>query len=90
MLDISVGGALISCTEAFQEGDRLVIAEALLVPNTPAFTFRCQIRRADEWEEGVNRYGCQFEALPPRDQDRLLQAIFSIQREEIKKQKGRL
>ena len=89
MLDISVGGALVSCEEAFQEGDRLVITEALLVPNAPAFTFRCQIRRADEWNEGVNRYGCQFDTLAPRDQDRLLQAIFSIQREEIKKRRGR-
>ncbi len=41
------------------------------------------------WKKGVNRYGCQFEALAPRDQDRLLQAIFTIQREEIKKRKPR-
>ena len=65
------------------------ILDVPLVANAPTFAFNCQIRRADVWKKGVYRYGCQFEALAPRDQDRLLQAIFTIQREEIKKRKGR-
>ena len=89
VLDISAGGMLISCAEVYIEGDRLVITEVPLVSDAPAFTFNCQIQRAGEWQKGVNRYGCRFESLSPRDQDRLLQAIFTIQREEIRKRKAR-
>ena len=35
------------------------------------------------------RYGCKFESLPPKEQDRLLRAIFVVQREEIRSQKER-
>ena len=89
VLDISAGGMLISCAEVFVEGDRLTIQNVPLTAGAPPFTFNCQIRRAGEWKKGVNRYGCQFESLSARDQDRLLQAIFTIQREEIKKRRAR-
>lgn len=89
VLDISAGGMLISCAEIYIEGERLVITEVPLVAEAPTFTFNCQIQRAGEWQKGVNRYGCRFESLSPRDQDRLLQAIFTIQREEIRKRKAR-
>ena len=89
VLDISAGGMLISCGEVFAEGERLAVLDVPLVDGAPTFAFYCQIRRAGVWKKGVYRYGCQFEALTPRDQDRLLQAIFTIQREEIKKRKAR-
>lgn len=89
VLDISAGGMLISCSEVFPEEGSLAIVDVPLVANAPTFTFSCQIRRASVWKKGVNRYGCQFESLASRDQDRLLQAIFTIQREEIRKRKAR-
>ena len=89
VLDISAGGLLISSAEIFIEGDHIQISGASLLPAESPFSFNCQVRRAGEWEKGVNRYGCQFESLSPRDQDRLLQAIFTIQREEIRKRKAR-
>lgn len=89
VLDISAGGILINSAEIFIEGDRLQITDAALLPGAPPFNFYCQVRRAGEWKKGANRYGCQFESLSPKDQDRLLQAIFTIQREEIKKRKAR-
>lgn len=89
VLDISAGGMLISCGTGFSEGDRLVVTGVSLVPGTLPFKFNCVIRRAGEWKKSVIRYGCQFDSLSPRDQDRLLQAIFAIQREEIKKRRSR-
>lgn len=89
VLDISAGGMLISSAEIYIEGERILVEQVPLVAGAPTFSFRCQVRRAGEWKKGVNRYGCQFEALSSRDQDRLLQAIFTIQREEIKKRKAR-
>lgn len=89
VLDISAGGMLISSAEVYIEGERLLIDRAHLVAGAPPFSFNCRVRRAGEWKKGVIHYGCQFESLSPRDQDRLLQAIFTIQREEIKKRKAR-
>ncbi len=89
VLDISAGGILIDCAEAFEDGDRLVIQNAPLIANAPTFTFRCEVRRAGEWQKGTYRYGCQFDTLSAKDQDRLLQAIFTIQREEIRKRRAR-
>ena len=80
---------LISSAEVYIEGERILVDRVPLVRDAPTFSFNCRVRRAGEWKKGVNRYGCQFEALAPRDQDRLLQAIFTIQREEIKKRKPR-
>ena len=58
------------------------------------FNFNCRVRRVGDLEEdGVTRrYGCQFEPMQDREQDRLLRAIFTIQREQIRthKEKGTL
>lgn len=89
VLDVSAGGMLISSKEEFRVGDRLYITGVPLVAGEPAFTFNCRVRRASVWKKGVIRYGCQFEALSSKEQDRLLRAIFTIQREEIRKRKGR-
>lgn len=88
ILDISAGGMLISSNEKFMPNDLLYVTGVPLIPNEPTFTFNCQVRRAGEWKKGVIRYGCQFEALPPKEQDRLLRAIFSLQRAEIRKRRG--
>lgn len=89
VLDVSAGGMLISSKEKFQEGERLCIIDVPLVDSDSPFTFNCLIRRASLWKQDVFRYGCQFEALSPKDQDRLLRAIFAIQREEIRKRRMR-
>lgn len=87
VLDISAGGMLISSKEEFREGDYLYITGINLAAGEPAFTFNCQVRRAGVWKKGVIRYGCQFVALSLKEQDRLLRAIFTVQREEIRKRK---
>lgn len=87
VVDISAGGMLISCKETFALGDRLYVSDIRLVSGEPSFSFGCQVRRAGVWKKGVFRYGCQFEALSLKEQDRLLRAIFVVQREEIRKRK---
>lgn len=87
ILDISAGGMLISSAAGYRVGERLEISGVRLVEREPPFTFRCRVRRVGWPEAGSVRYGCQFESLPPKEQDKLLRAIFTIQREEIKRQK---
>lgn len=87
VVDISAGGMLISSKETFALGDRLRVTDIHLAAGEPAFAFNCQVRRAGVWKKGVFRYGCQFESLTLKEQDRLLRAIFVVQREEIRKRK---
>lgn len=89
VLDVSAGGMLISCSEEFQEGERLAVTGVPLSDGDPPFAFDCLIRRASVWKKDIFRYGCQFESLSPKDQDRLLRAIFALQREEIRRRRGR-
>lgn len=87
VLDVSAGGLLLASIESFVMGERLIVTEVQLTKTMDPFTFRCQVRRAGGREGGLIRYGCQFEALHPKEQDRLLQAIFTVQREELRLQK---
>ena len=87
VLDISAGGMLLSCGEVYAEGNYLLVTDVGLLADEPPFSFNCVVRRSGEWKKGVTRYGCQFVALSAKDQDSLLRAIFTIQREEIRKRK---
>ena len=88
VLDISAGGMLIATKAEYEEDDRLSITAVVLTKREEPFSFNCQIRRAGEPDEsGIRRYGCKFESLLPKEQDRLLRAIFAVQREELRKQK---
>lgn len=89
ILDVSAGGILISSKEEYQEGDYLSVTGVRLVAEESAFSFHCQVRRAGKRDMGMFRYGCQFETLSAKEQDRLLRAIFTVQREEIRNQKDR-
>ncbi len=89
VVDISAGGVLISSQEEYEVDDRLTITGVQLTPGMDPFSFNCLVRRAGERSEGMIRYGCKFESLPPKEQDRLLRAIFVVQREEIRSQKER-
>lgn len=89
VLDVSAGGVLIVSEMEYDVNDHLSISGVHLVEGADAFSFICQVRRVGEKEPGGIRYGCQFETMPPKEQDRLLRAIFTVQREEIRRQKER-
>lgn len=89
VLDVSAGGLLLSCSGVFEAGERLTLVGVRLAASMDAFNFNCVVRRAGKAEQGVTRYGCQFEALSDKEQDSLLRAIFIVQREEIRSQKDR-
>ena len=92
VVDVSSGGLMFSSMGSFEIGDRLFLLGVRLTDSLEPFSFSCQVRRVGRGEDGGIRYGCQFERMSERDQDRLLRAIFIIQREEIRiqKEKSRL
>lgn len=90
VLDVSAGGLLIlGHADEYQVGDRLLVTNMHLVEQEEAFSFSCRVCRMEEREMGMARYGCQFESMGPKEQDRLLRAIFVVQREEIRSKKER-
>ena len=86
--DVSAGGILLSSREAFQMGDRLSVTDAAIAPGEAPFSFICRVQRAVQ-EPGGSLCGCAFEALPEKEQERLLRVIFIVQRKELQMKKER-
>lgn len=87
--DISVGGALIACREArFSPGDWLFLTDAWIGDDPEPFLLTCRVQRVSEGPGGDN-YGCRIEGLDDQEQDRLLGAIFSIQRKQGQARRNR-
>lgn len=89
ILDVSAGGLLIKCRDNYEVGDHLIVSGISITEKEEDFNFVCQVRRVGEREETYISYGCQLETLSSKEQDRLLRAIFIVQREEIRKQRER-
>lgn len=86
VLDLSAGGILIRSSEHFQLGDRLLITDVKLGSEKP-FRFTCFVQRVQNEFRGAT-FGCQFEPMEQREEDRLLKALFAVQRQEIHKSRG--
>ena len=87
LLDVSGGGVLVACNEDYERGDELRVSKAVIIPGTDPFSFRCRVRRVEQ-ARYTKLYGCQFMDLQPGEQDRLIRAIFLLQREEAKRMRG--
>jgi len=82
LLDVSASGSLLACSKAvYMEGDRLHVTNAKILPNEEPFSFYCTVLRVEKARFN-NIYGCRFEGLTIREQDRLARAVFRLQQEE--------
>lgn len=86
--NVSAGGIQLSSAEPFQEDDLLSVRGARLVAAGSALSFVCQVRRSLTDEKGgATLCGCQIESISNRDQKQLEEAIFTLQREEIRRRR---
>lgn len=84
LLDVSGAGVRVACSQAvFEVGDHIHITDATLLPNEPPFSFLCIVKRIEKARLN-NIYGCQFFGLDPREEDRLVRAVFHLQLQERK------
>ena len=84
LLDVSASGSLIACSKAvFMEGDRLHVTNAKILPEEEPFSFYCTVLRVEKARFN-NIYGCRFDGLSVREQDRLARAVFRLQQLERK------
>lgn len=86
VLDVSAGGARVLTKNVYQEGDFFQL-EAALLPNERPFSVTCQVLRVTPKKGFRYEYGCRFEALDEKERQRLLRAIFTIQRKMLQAQR---
>ena len=87
VLDISAGGARIVTQKLFQL-DVSFQLEVSLFPEEAPFELTCKVKRIIAHSKPGSpgrkfEYGCQFVDTPPREQERLVQAVFTLQRKLI-------
>lgn len=87
VLDISAGGARVLSAKLLQL-EEVFRLEASFLPTEEPFTLSCRIKRTIVRAETASpmkkyEYGCQFVDVPPREQERLLQVIFTLQRKVL-------
>lgn len=78
VLDISAGGARVLSRNVYMEGDRFQLQVEL--PEERPFSVTCQVLRVTPRKGYKYEYGCKFEGLSEQEQQRLLRAVFTIQR----------
>lgn len=86
VLDISAGGARVLSRNVYVEGDRFQL-EAELLPDEPPFSVVCRVLRVTPKKGFKYEYGCQFEGVSEQEQQRLLRAVFTIQRKILQAQR---
>lgn len=79
VLDISAGGARVLSRNVYMEGDRFQLRVEILPEERP-FSVTCQVLRITPRKGFKYEYGCKFEGLSEPEQQRLLRAVFEIQR----------
>ena len=80
LLNISVGGACIGSGTRHDVGDKFLLWMKL-TPSSEPIQVVCQILRIIERRYGSFEYGCRFLGLSGAEEERILQAIFEMQRQ---------
>lgn len=88
IVDVSINGVQLSTRMHFQEGDLLGVRGARLVEGGPALTFLCRVLRCTV-KPGAILCGCRIETIGSKEQKQLEEAIFTLQREEIRRRRER-
>lgn len=88
VLDISGGGVRV-VTEKLFHLDSKIQLEATLLPTEAPFSIPCLIKRINVRSQPASpvkkfEYGCQFVDVSQREQERLFQSIFALQRKTLR------
>lgn len=92
VLDISAGGARV-VTKALFKPESTIYLKVSLLPQDPPFFIACLVKRVESHSKPGSssrsfEYGCQFFDMPAREQERLVQSIFTLQRKALQTRRG--
>lgn len=87
VMNISEGGARFSSKRAFLKGEEICLMDLRLTSTGISFSLIAQILRVEprEMPRQPYTYGCQFIDMKRRDQERLVEEIFVVQNEMLRK-----
>lgn len=89
VVDVSLGGIQLRGQDHYRPGDHLLLTNLWLDQSQPQpFVFTVQIRWAEQISSMEWRFGCFFESMSIRDEDRLCAAILELQRMDIASHKN--
>lgn len=93
VLDISAGGARVLTSKLFQLEGTFQL-EVSFLPTEEPFALTCRVKRTSVRAQTASpmkkfEYGCQFVDVPPREQERLLQVVFTLQRKALRARRER-
>ena len=93
VLDISGSGARVVTSAIFKPESTFQLVLSLL-PGEPSFSITCLVKRVCAHSKPGNsgrqfEYGCQFIELSSKELDRLVQAVFTLQRETLRSRRLR-
>lgn len=84
LLDISVGGGRISSEYRYHTGDKFLL-KVRLIEDLPESVMFCQVLRVIARDKQKYEYGCEFLELTEDDRERIMQNIFTVQRQKSKR-----
>lgn len=88
VLDISASGIRLAVKKEFEKGSVFLLDLTVITEEAP-FSFTCEV----EWVRQRRRdfeYGCRFQNLSEKERERLLQAIFALQRKILQAKRDAL
>ena len=88
VVNVSGGGVLFCCDHRFPINANVQLGEIQLYPDRPPFALRCKVLRVSE-QDGRYFHGCRFIDLGAKEQERMVQEIFLMQRDEIRRRNSR-
>lgn len=90
IINISLSGVMFSSAKQFAENETVVAESFFLAEDRKPFALSCIVKHSDDSPTGLFMHRCQFLDIGEMESDRLCRAIFSLQREAIKKRKSYL
>lgn len=81
-LDVSLTGLRFSTHETYERGEHLIVSSLQLSPGGWPHTFTCTVQRIQQLDFGQTplfAYGCSFDQITERQEDRLFQDLFALQ-----------
>lgn len=89
VVDVSLGGVQLRSQDRYRPGDHLLLTNLWLDESQPQpFVFTTQICWAQPVNKVETRFGCFFESMSIRDEDRLCAAILELQRLDLASRSG--
>ncbi|MDR3767142.1 MAG: PilZ domain-containing protein [Butyricicoccus sp.] len=81
-MDVSLTGLRFCNQEVYEKGEHLMISSLQFSPGGWPHAFPCTVQRVQQIESGsapLFAYGCSFDKITERQEDRLFQDLFALQ-----------